>query len=76
MADQTQTPEAVEPEVEKTSRIKDFTTKHPRAAKVAAITGAAAAVVAVVAVVKNKNSDSSDPADAYEGELESTPETN
>lgn len=54
--------EAPKAETEKTSRVKSFIAKHPRAAQVAGFTAATAVVVGVVAAIKNKTqSDNSDP---------------
>jgi negative regulator of sigma E activity len=76
MADQTQTIEATEPQVEKVSRWTSFTTNHPRATKVLGITAAAAAVTGVVVVVKNcrKDSDSTEAGTSTD-QIESSPET-
>lgn len=46
--------EAVEPQVEKTSRFKSFTVNHPRTAKVVGIVALTAGVLGVVTAVKNK----------------------
>lgn len=46
---------AVEPQVEKPSRIKSFTVNHPRTAKLMGIVALTAGVLTVVNVVKNKN---------------------
>lgn len=53
---QTETPqplEAVVVEEQKSSRLKSFAAKHPRAMRVAGITAAVATVAGVVAAVKN-----------------------
>lgn len=58
---QNPTPETVESEVEKKqSSLKNFTEKHPRAAKVVGITAGVAAVAGVVVAVKSAKSTTSD----------------
>ena len=49
-----ETPEATEPQVEKTSRLKSFTVNHPRTAKVVGVIALTAATFAAISVVKNR----------------------
>ena len=47
-----ETPEAAEPQVEKTSRLKSFTLNHPRTAKVVGIVAVTAVTFGVIAKVQ------------------------
>lgn len=48
-------PEAVQPPVEKTSRLQSFRVNHPRTAKVVGIVALTAGVLTAVNVVKSRN---------------------
>ncbi len=74
MTDKTQPVKAVEPEVEKSSRIKSFIANHPRLTKVAGYTTAAVVGLGVVLAVKNRGADTTDPEFDTTGTTESDPE--
>lgn len=74
MTDKTQPVKAVEPEVEKSSRIKNFIAIHPRLIKVAGYITAATVVTGVGLALRNRGADTTDPDFDATGATESDPE--